>query len=106
MPGLGRAERRPGGEGLAEALRDCPADSVCSLRSVGENIQLLVDRPDGTYCFRLHKDRVYYVRSAGPAGGQSREAKEGRGAAFERECSPLCVTVDKPGLEGKFLYVL
>lgn len=32
------------------------------LLSVGENLQLLVDRPDGTYCFRLHNDRVYYVR--------------------------------------------
>lgn len=31
-------------------------------RSIGENIQLLVDRPDGTYCFRLHRDRVYYLR--------------------------------------------
>lgn len=31
-------------------------------RSIGENMQLLVDRPDGSYCFRLHKDRVYYVR--------------------------------------------
>uniref|UniRef100_A0A670YW26 Nucleolar pre-rRNA processing protein NIP7 n=1 Tax=Pseudonaja textilis TaxID=8673 RepID=A0A670YW26_PSETE len=30
-------------------------------RYVGENIQLLVDRPDGTYCFRLHKDRVFYL---------------------------------------------
>ncbi|XP_034268950.1 60S ribosome subunit biogenesis protein NIP7 homolog [Pantherophis guttatus] len=30
-------------------------------RYVGENIQLLVDRPDGTYCFSLHKDRVYYL---------------------------------------------
>lgn len=30
--------------------------------SIGENLQLLVDRPDGTYCFRLHNDRVYYVR--------------------------------------------
>uniref|UniRef100_A0A8C8ZKM4 Nucleolar pre-rRNA processing protein NIP7 n=1 Tax=Prolemur simus TaxID=1328070 RepID=A0A8C8ZKM4_PROSS len=28
---------------------------------IGENLQLLVDRPDGTYCFRLHNDRVYYV---------------------------------------------
>ncbi|XP_013399191.1 60S ribosome subunit biogenesis protein NIP7 homolog [Lingula anatina] len=28
---------------------------------IGENIKLLIDRPDGTYCFRLHKDRVYYV---------------------------------------------
>ncbi|XP_060110394.1 60S ribosome subunit biogenesis protein NIP7 homolog isoform X1 [Heteronotia binoei] len=30
-------------------------------RYVGENLQLLVDRPDGAYCFRLHKDRVYYL---------------------------------------------
>ena len=30
--------------------------------SVGENLRLLVDRPDESYCFRLHKDRVYYVR--------------------------------------------
>lgn len=30
--------------------------------SVGENVKLLVDRPDGNYCFRLHKDRVFYVR--------------------------------------------
>jgi ribosome biogenesis protein Nip4 len=29
--------------------------------SIGENLQLLVDRPDGTYCFRLHNDRVYYM---------------------------------------------
>uniref|UniRef100_A0A3B3BZD4 NIP7 nucleolar pre-rRNA processing protein n=1 Tax=Oryzias melastigma TaxID=30732 RepID=A0A3B3BZD4_ORYME len=28
---------------------------------IGENIKLLVDRPDGTYCFRLHHDRVYYM---------------------------------------------
>jgi 60S ribosome subunit biogenesis protein NIP7 len=29
--------------------------------SVGENIKLLIDRPDGRYCFRLHRDRVYYM---------------------------------------------
>ncbi|XP_042599555.1 60S ribosome subunit biogenesis protein NIP7 homolog [Cyprinus carpio] len=28
---------------------------------IGENIKLLIDRPDGTYCFRLHNDRVYYM---------------------------------------------
>ena len=28
---------------------------------IGDNIKLLIDREDGTYCFRLHKDRVYYV---------------------------------------------
>uniref|UniRef100_A0A670K554 60S ribosome subunit biogenesis protein NIP7 pre-PUA domain-containing protein n=1 Tax=Podarcis muralis TaxID=64176 RepID=A0A670K554_PODMU len=27
----------------------------------GHMIQLLVDRPDGAYCFHLHKDRVYYL---------------------------------------------
>eukprot|EP00735_Rhodelphis_limneticus_P005363 TRINITY_DN17175_c0_g1::TRINITY_DN17175_c0_g1_i1::g.11685::m.11685 TRINITY_DN17175_c0_g1::TRINITY_DN17175_c0_g1_i1::g.11685 ORF type:complete len:195 (-),score=19.88,sp/A4QND5/NIP7_XENTR/76.54/4e-103,UPF0113/PF03657.8/1e-05,Nol1_Nop2_Fmu_2/PF13636.1/3.4e+03,Nol1_Nop2_Fmu_2/PF13636.1/0.054,Nol1_Nop2_Fmu_2/PF13636.1/7.2e+02,PUA/PF01472.15/2.1e+03,PUA/PF01472.15/0.083 TRINITY_DN17175_c0_g1_i1:5-547(-) len=27
---------------------------------IGRNIKLLIDRPDGNYCFRLHKDRVYY----------------------------------------------
>ena len=35
---------------------------LCFSYSVGENIKLLIDRPDGVYCFRLHKDRVYYVR--------------------------------------------
>uniref|UniRef100_A0AAQ4PM99 NIP7 nucleolar pre-rRNA processing protein n=1 Tax=Gasterosteus aculeatus aculeatus TaxID=481459 RepID=A0AAQ4PM99_GASAC len=28
---------------------------------IGENIKILVDRPDGSYCFRLHNDRVYYM---------------------------------------------
>ena len=28
---------------------------------IGDNIKLLIDREDGTYCFRLHRDRVYYV---------------------------------------------
>ena len=28
---------------------------------IGDNIKLLIDRSDGAYCFRLHKDRVYYV---------------------------------------------
>ncbi|CAB3977020.1 60S ribosome subunit biogenesis NIP7 homolog [Paramuricea clavata] len=29
---------------------------------IGENLKLLIERPDGNYCFRLHRDRVYYVR--------------------------------------------
>ncbi|XP_074655066.1 60S ribosome subunit biogenesis protein NIP7 homolog [Tubulanus polymorphus] len=28
---------------------------------IGENIKLLIDREDGTYCFRFHKERVFYV---------------------------------------------
>ncbi|KAG2185825.1 hypothetical protein NQZ79_g6980 [Umbelopsis isabellina] len=28
---------------------------------IGSNIKHLIDRPDETYCFRLHRDRVYYV---------------------------------------------
>lgn len=32
---------------------------------IGSNIKQLVDSPDGvTYCFRLQKDRVYYVNEA------------------------------------------
>merc|ERR1712168_1569881 len=29
---------------------------------IGENIKLLIDRPDGNYCFRLAKERIFYVR--------------------------------------------
>nr|CAG4641251.1 EOG090X0EWC [Eulimnadia texana] len=28
---------------------------------IGDNIKLLIDRPDGGYCFRLQRDRIYYV---------------------------------------------
>merc|ERR1711902_313868 len=28
---------------------------------IGDNIKNLIDRTDGTYCFRLHRERVYYV---------------------------------------------
>ncbi|CAD7084492.1 unnamed protein product [Hermetia illucens] len=28
---------------------------------IGPNVKQLIDRPDGTYCFREHRDRVYYV---------------------------------------------
>ncbi|XP_065183319.1 60S ribosome subunit biogenesis protein NIP7 homolog [Sycon ciliatum] len=28
---------------------------------IGDNIQMLLERADGAYCFRLHKDRVYYL---------------------------------------------
>ncbi|ELT94352.1 hypothetical protein CAPTEDRAFT_221286 [Capitella teleta] len=28
---------------------------------IGDNIRLLLERPDGSYCFRLHRDRIYYV---------------------------------------------
>mmetsp|Transcript_4333 Transcript_4333/g.11241 ORF Transcript_4333/g.11241 Transcript_4333/m.11241 type:complete len:181 (+) Transcript_4333:86-628(+) len=28
---------------------------------IGENVRLLLERPDGDWCFRLHNDRVYYM---------------------------------------------
>ncbi|KAL1933031.1 hypothetical protein VTP01DRAFT_8709 [Rhizomucor pusillus] len=31
---------------------------------IGPNIKHLIDRPDEPYCFRLHKDRVYYASEA------------------------------------------
>nr|CAD7393830.1 unnamed protein product [Timema cristinae] len=29
--------------------------------NIGANVKLLIDRPDGTYCFRQKKERVYYI---------------------------------------------
>ncbi|KAL3896196.1 MAG: hypothetical protein SGCHY_004234 [Lobulomycetales sp.] len=31
---------------------------------IGRNIASLIDRPDDPHCFRLHRDRVYYVSEA------------------------------------------
>jgi len=31
---------------------------------IGRNIKLLIDRPDGEYCFRLQNDRVYYLSAS------------------------------------------
>jgi hypothetical protein len=45
------------------ALIATPPTPRCS---IGDNVKLLVDRPDGSYCFRNHLDRVYYVRSVTP----------------------------------------
>ncbi|XP_003742606.1 60S ribosome subunit biogenesis protein NIP7 homolog [Galendromus occidentalis] len=28
---------------------------------IGSSVKLLVDREDGTYCFRIQKDRVFYI---------------------------------------------
>ena len=40
------------------------AQHLSCVRSIGRNIKHLIDRPDEDYCFRLHKDRVYYVSEA------------------------------------------
>lgn len=37
----------------------CLTCDYCS--SIGPNVKLLIDRPDGMYCFREQKDRIYYV---------------------------------------------
>lgn len=29
--------------------------------SIGPNVKNLIDRPDGAYCFRENKNRIYYV---------------------------------------------
>jgi hypothetical protein len=31
---------------------------------VGKNLKSLIDRQDEPYCFRLHKNRVYYVKES------------------------------------------
>lgn len=33
-------------------------------KSIGKNIAMLIDRKDDEHCFRLHKDRVYYISEA------------------------------------------
>ncbi|XP_030313629.1 60S ribosome subunit biogenesis protein NIP7 homolog isoform X2 [Calypte anna] len=55
-------------------------------RYIGENIQLLVDRPDGTYCFRLHRDRVYYLseKLLKAAASVPRESLVSPGTCFGR----------------------
>ena len=37
--------------------------------SIGKGVEQLLERPDGKYCFRLHEDRVYYVRCAAQGHG-------------------------------------
>ncbi|CAG0915771.1 unnamed protein product [Notodromas monacha] len=31
---------------------------------IGDNVKALLDRADGRYCFRLHKERIYYMSEA------------------------------------------
>ena len=35
----------------------CQSPWLFLCRYIGDNIKLLIERADGTYCFRLHKDR-------------------------------------------------
>ena len=35
--------------------------SIRSHFSIGGNTKMLIDRPDGIYCFREHNNRVYYA---------------------------------------------
>ncbi|KAK2727278.1 hypothetical protein QYM36_007948 [Artemia franciscana] len=46
---------------ILEKFAISSARSLLADLSIGENIKLLIDRSDGPYCFRLHKDRVYYM---------------------------------------------
>ena len=39
------------------------SDRVCS---IGRNIKFLINRPDEDHFFRLHEERVYYIRSCPP----------------------------------------
>uniref|UniRef100_A0A8C4R3Z0 60S ribosome subunit biogenesis protein NIP7 homolog n=1 Tax=Eptatretus burgeri TaxID=7764 RepID=A0A8C4R3Z0_EPTBU len=51
---------------------------------IGGNIKLLVDRPDGNYCFRLHRERVYYMseKLLKLASCVARESLLGSGTCF------------------------
>ncbi|KAA6376986.1 MAG: putative 60S ribosome subunit biogenesis protein NIP7 [Streblomastix strix] len=51
---------------------------------IGGNIKFLIDRGDQKFCFRLHKDRVYYVnqRLLGVASSLGRERLISMGCCF------------------------
>jgi len=53
-------------------------------KSIGRNIKLLLERKDEEYCFRLHKERVYYLpsRIMKKASNISRDALVGFGVCF------------------------
>lgn len=61
-----------------------PAHRPRRAHSIGRNIEKLVERDDEKYCFRLHKDRVYYVseRLLAVAAGFARPAIAGLGTCF------------------------
>ena len=55
-----------------------------SLTSIGRNIRHLIERPDEEYCFRLQKDRVYYLSESlmKAASGIDRENLVSLGTCF------------------------
>ena len=90
---------------------------------IGENVKCLIDRPDGQYCFRLHKDRIYYVkedimRKATNIGRQNLMSlgtcfgKFTKGGTFKLQITALDFLSPyakykiwiKPGSEQSFLY--
>lgn len=60
---------------------------------IGKNIEHLINRPDEKCCFRLHKDRVYYVRCV-PVSRQNNDTQPvGGHRCLKRPLlPPLCLT--------------
>ena len=58
---------------------------------IGENVKLLIDRPDGNYCFRLAKDRIFYVREGGYIVG-NRYRNFGEGLSYISGAHPSVST--------------
>ncbi|KAF3832447.1 hypothetical protein F7725_026112, partial [Dissostichus mawsoni] len=78
---------------------------------IGDNIKLLVDRPDGSYCFRLHNERVYYMseKILKLATNISRDKLVSVGTCFGKFTNsgfpaPYAKVWVKPGQEQSFLY--
>ena len=63
--------------------------ATAGAHSVGPNIRMLIDRADEPYCFRLQKDRVYYVRCAlTPRRASPQAIRQVSRAALARERRP------------------
>uniref|UniRef100_A0A672TF30 60S ribosome subunit biogenesis protein NIP7 homolog n=1 Tax=Strigops habroptila TaxID=2489341 RepID=A0A672TF30_STRHB len=75
--------------------------------TIGENIQLLVDRPDGTYCFRLHHDCIYYLSlmALGTCFGKFTKTQKFQLSVTTLDfLAPYTKVWVKPGSEQSFLY--
>jgi 60S ribosome subunit biogenesis protein NIP7 len=60
------ADANSGADGERESMRPLTEEELKIFfeklsKYIGNGIKALVDRPDGRYCFRLHRDRVYYI---------------------------------------------
>jgi UPF0113 Pre-PUA domain len=53
---------RSAGSAMSSRLQELQQVLEKLVKFIGKNVRNVVEREDEKYCFRLHKNRVYYVR--------------------------------------------